>query len=285
MSADTSTNGELTAENVQSILVQPLAAASVFLAAGPRVFDSASPVRIPKLTGFDAEPEYHGENELIGEANPETAEVLLLPETLKSFKVIHRFSNELARQSVIGYATAMQDALVARVAAKLDAAFLAGAGDGVTEIKGVTAQPGVQEITDVGAANLDALHDAIGLAMGENAAPSAWFMRSDVFVALRKLKDTSGRYIVQPDVTQAGAYRLLSIPVTVTNRLPRTAGASDVVLADMAQVAVARDLAPSVKLLDQTYAAYDQMALRVVTRYDVGLLNPEGVVVLRGVTA
>ena len=36
----------------------------------------------------------------------------------------------------------------------------------------------------------------------------------------------------------------------------------------------------SMKLLDQRYAEYDEQAIRVVTRYDIGLLHPEAVVVL-----
>lgn len=115
-----------------------------------------------------------------------------------------------------------------------------------------------------------------------------WMMRSEVFVNLRKLKDSSGKYLVEPDVTAGIGYRLLGLPVTVTNRIPFTLGAGGdqtaVVLWDPAQYAVARDLAPSVKLLDQTYADYDQQAIRVVAHYDAAPLNPEAVVVLRGVT-
>ena len=35
---------------------------------------------------------------------------------------------------------------------------------------------------------------------------------------------------------------------------------------------------PAVALLDQTYADFDQQAIRVVTRMDAGALNPEAVV-------
>jgi len=35
-----------------------------------------------------------------------------------------------------------------------------------------------------------------------------------------------------------------------------------------------------VKLLDQRYAESDEQAIRVVTRYDIGLLHPEAVVAL-----
>lgn len=48
----------------------------------------------------------------------------------------------------------------------------------------------------------------------------------------------------------------------------------------MSQVAVVRDLNPSVTVLSERYAEYDEIGLRVVCRYDLGLLHPEGVVVL-----
>ena len=51
-------------------------------------------------------------------------------------------------------------------------------------------------------------------------------------------------------------------------------------LADMSQVAVARDLAPTVKVLTERYADYDQQALRVVARYDAKPLNAEAVVII-----
>ncbi len=91
---------ELTAEQVQRILVQPLEAQSTFLASGPRIFDTAGPVRIPKL-GAPTSPSWHGESEQISEVDPTFDEVTLLPSTMKSVKVLTRFSNELARQSVI----------------------------------------------------------------------------------------------------------------------------------------------------------------------------------------
>ena len=50
------------------------------------------------------------------------------------------------------------------------------------------------------------------------------------------------------------------------------------------QVAVARDQAPSVKILDQTFGDFDQQALRVTARYDAAPLNAQAVVVLSGIT-
>ena len=54
-----------------------------------------------------------------------------------------------------------------------------------------------------------------------------------------------------------------------------------VVLADFSQIAVARDLAPSVTILKERFADYDEQAIRVVTRYDAAPLNSEAIVVIR----
>ena len=116
-----------------------------------------------------------------------------------------------------------------------------------------------------------------------------WVMASRTFISLRKLKDTDGRYLIVPDDTADAVFRLFGIPVLVTNRIPTNGGAGtnegSVVLADFSQIAVARDLAPSVKLLSELYADFDQQAIRVVARYDAAPLNAQAVVVLRGVTS
>lgn len=288
MALNTTNSPELTAEQVQRILVQPLEARSEFLASGPRIFDTAGPVRIPKM-GTGVDPQWYGENELIVDQDVTFDEVSLLPSTMKSLKVLTRFSNELARQSVISLDAALKDRLVADVAAKLDAQFFSASGDGITTPKGLFAWSGVQSLAVDGALSLDDLHDAEGLVLAANVDPSRvkWVMTSREFVSLRKVKDTQGRYIIQPDATEAGAYRLLGHAVTVTNRVPDTTGATPTgraALVDFSQVAVARDQAPSVKVLDQTFGDYDQMALRVTARYDVAPLNPTAVVKLTGIT-
>lgn len=291
MPETTVTAPQLTAEQVQRILVQPLDAASTFLAAGPRIFDvtAAGPVRIPKLIGMDA-PGWHGESEQITEVDPDFSEIILL-DGVKSLKAIVRVSNELMRSSVVALDAVLRDRLVGDVARKLDAAFYAG--DGVPDVndlrtpRGLLNQPGIQAIPGVGALTLDDLLDAIALLMAANVDTSKVriFMRSATFVALRKVKDGQQRYLVQPDPTADGVFRLHGLPITITNAIPVDAGTTSVILADMSKVAVARDMAPTVTVLRERYADYDETGLRVVGRYDVGVLNPEAVVVLDGVTA
>lgn len=289
MAVSTTSAGELTQAQVQKILVKPLEQASVFLAAGPRIFDTdGNAVRIPKL-GAPVSVSWVGENELIPEADVDFNELTLMPSTMKSLKVLTRFSNELARQSVISLDAALRDRLVTDVASKLDAQFLSASGDGITTPKGIFAQAGISTLNVAGAVTLDALHDAWALALAKNVNMTGlrWVLTPETFSKLRKLKDTTGRYQMQPDPTADGVFRLLGAPVLISSRVPNTTGGTPTgraALIDFSQIAVARDLAPSVKVLDQTFGNYDQQAIRVVARYDMGVMNPEAVVALTGIT-
>lgn len=279
---------ELTAEQVSTVLTLPLEATSAFLAAGPRIFDTAGPLRLPKAPAPVADPGWTGESEPIPERDPDFSEVKLLPSTMKSVKVITRYSNELARQSVVSLDQAIKQRLVADVAAKLDTQFLSASGDGVTTPRGIFAYTGTQNVAVAGAITLDALLDAWGKALTANVNMTAlkWLMTPREFVKLRKLKDGQNRYQMQPDPTQDGVFRLFGAPVVVSGRVPDTGGTptARAALVDFSQVAVARDLAPSVTILTERYADFDQQAVRVVARYDAAPLNPEAVVTLTGIT-
>ncbi len=276
---ETTANSELLADQVSQMLVQPLEAASVVLSSGPKVFDTAGQLRIPKLTsgatvGFVAE----------GGLIPDTADVtfdelVLMPTARTSLKIILKYTNELVRQSVIGVDSVLQQRLVKDVADTLDTALLSGAGTS-NSITGITEQADVQTGT-LDVADPDSLLDAIALCHAEEVTPNRWFISSADFIALRKIKESTGsaKYALEADLTADATYRLFGIPVTPTNKLAE----GTAILCDMNEVAVARDVAPSVTVLSERYAEYDMVGLRVTTRYDLGLLHPEGVVVLSAV--
>lgn len=382
MVATTSANPELLAEQVSQLLVQPLEAASVVLSSGPRIFDTAGVLRIPKLTKSSTVG-FVGENEEIPSDHDTTFdEVVLMPTNRKSIKVIERYSRELARQSVIGIDATLKNRLVKVVSDKLDDALLVGKGQATNEVQTVTlngapsdgtftltfrgattsaldhdnsaagiqtalralstiggtnvtvagsaggpytvtfasslAATAVDELTADGSAliggttppvtiattaegesangitglvnqtgvqtgdldvtDADSLLDGIALASAAEVMPNRWFINGTDFIALRKLKETddSAKYLLESDVTSGPTYRLFGIPVTVTNKLP----VGKAILADVSQVAIARDEAPSVTILSERYAEFDQIGIRITTRYDLGLLHPEAVIVL-----
>lgn len=285
MALNTDDATELTREQVATILTKPLEQASVFLAAGPRIFDTTGPLRVPGLPGAGdpAELEWVGESELIPEWDTEFSEVQLLPSTMKSVKVLTRYSNELARQSIVSLEQTLRDRLVADVAGKLDTQFLSDQGDGVTTPRGLFAYEDVTDTAVGGPITPDVILEAQGVAMSRYLNPGSMtlFMRPEDYVSMRGIKDADGRYLVAPDVSGTGLIvPVLGARAVLSARIPEGRAA----LVDMSRVAVARDLAPSVKVLTERYADYDQQAIRVVARYDAAPLNPEAIVTLTGIT-
>ena len=276
MSVDSTTANALIQEQVASVLVEPLTAASVILGAtpGPTVFQSSEPLRIPTLTGT-FNPSWVGENERI--PDDETAdfgEIELMPTSRKSVKTIVRVSNELIRMAKIGVAGVLQNRVVTDVRDKLDTALLMG--DGVDDtVTGILEQPGVTE-APFDPADPDTILDGLAWLAGNEITPNRLIMNGGDFFAIRKLKDADGRGLLQTDLTGEAAYRLHGVPVSVSNKVP----AGRAVLADMSQIAVVRDTDARVTLLPERYAEYDQMGIRVTTRYDLGLIRPEGVLIL-----
>lgn len=287
MALSTTTASELTAEQVATVLTQPLEQESRFLAAVPagNIIDTPGPLRVPKLPSSKAdELQWVGENEKIPEIEHDFDELRLLESSIKSIKTLTRFSNELGRQAVVSIDAALQARLVADVAAKVDAQFLSDQGDGITTPRGLFAQTGTQSVAVGGAFTIDHVLEAQGLALAANVNTEsmALFVDAGTYMAMRAQKDSDGRYLVQPDVTAGGLVSpVLGAQVLISNRVP----AGQAALVDMSKVIVARDVAPAVKLLDQTFGDYDQLALRVVTRLDMGLTAPEAAVIFDGIEA
>lgn len=262
------------------MLVNQLAQQSTFLAAGPQIFDTADQLRIPRISsGVTAG--FVGEGVQISDGDVAFDEVTLLPSTLKSLKVLVRFSNEMARQSVIALDATLRTTLVTNVAEALDAALWDGAGTSNT-IKGIFKQTGIAtgtlDLTDA-----DSLIDGLATAQGNKVSPSHWVMTAASFAKLRKLKvgTTDARYIFDPSTIQNGtAFQVFGLPVIITDNIPDATAKARVALVDFSKVAVARDVDAEVKLLDQTWGDYDSLGLRVVTRYDVALLQAKAVTLL-----
>lgn len=261
-------------DQVSTMLVEPLEAASVVLAARPTIFDSSEPLRIPTLeAGVD--PEWTAENALIAEDEATFGEIALMPSDRKSIKVITRVSNELIRAAKIGVSTVLEQRLVKDVQNKLDTALLVG--DGVDKsVTGIFNQAGTTSVE--GALDApDTFLDALAAAASNEVSPTRFFINGGDFFKLRKVKDADGRYLIQDSLAENVKYQLFGIPVSVSNKVP----AGKAALVDMAQVAVVRDIDPQVTVLTERYAEFDQVGIRVVTRYDLGLLHPEGVTIIQ----
>lgn len=293
MPVNTNDISELIQTSIARILVKPLEAASTFLSAGVRIFDTASPLSVPKLSGSFS-PGWIGESELIPEDDGAGFDaVTLLPSTMKSLKTLIRFSNESLRESVLNLDSVLQDRLVKDVQGKLDAHAWSADGDGVTTPLGVlsTANKALYPTLDSGGAalTLDKLHDAIGIFLEGDVPLSGarWVMSPKQLTGLRKLKTGTNSYALQPDLTAGNGFALLGIPVTVSKRLPLTGAAGSekeqVLLWNPSSWAVARDLSPQAVVLRERFAEFDEVGLRIVTRFDWKPLQPEANVLIKNV--
>ena len=275
MTNSTTTATSLIQEQVSTMLVEPLEAASVVLAAGPTIFNSSEPLRINTLDDFPTAG-FVGENELIPSDGEATfGEIKLMPSNRKSIKRIVKVSNELIRQATTGVSALLQQRLVTAVASALDTALLTGTGAD-NSITGILRQTGISTSTLV-VNDPDSYLDALALAASKEITPNRFILNGGDFFTLRKLKDTNGRYIMQGGPAENAPYTLLGTPVSVTNKMP----AGKALCLDMRQIAVVRDIDPQVTILNERYAEYDQVGIRVVTRYDLGLIRPEGVILMK----
>ena len=282
MALDTQNTSGLTQEQVARMLMEPLTRFSTFLAARPTFYDTSggNSLRIPKAFESVADEiaanNWHGENEQINEVEPDNDEIVLLPDTMKSIKTLTRFSNELARQSIVSLEQALQNRLVTDVATALDRQLLSDTGDGIERPRGMFAWEGVETV-EYSELDLDTIMDGYGVFLGRvgHTEGLRLFIRASDYMTLRKLKDGDGRYLLQPDMSTGGiVVPALGARLAISDHIPE----GNAALVDMTQVAVARDLNPSVKLLTERYADYDQQAIRVVTRMDAALQDERAMV-------
>lgn len=277
MSETTAANGAFIAPKlVTELLVKPLEAASVVLAASPVVIQSSAPVRIPRITGGPATA-WVAEGGQIPEGDVATDEITALPSTLKSAKVIVRVTSELVRSSSVAVNPVFQERIVSAVANHLDTAFLTGNGASNT-VRGLVNTVGAST-AELDVTDADSLLDALAVAYADEVQPTHWFVSGADFIALRKLKDGNGRYLIESDVTKDVTYRLFGLPVVVTNKL----GAGKALLVAMNHVVVVNDVNPSVQILTEKYADTDEIGIKVVYRADIAVTHPESVVVLTDV--
>lgn len=276
MSNTTTTQNILIKDQVQTMLVTPLESASVVLGAGATVFNSSAPIRIPRLDSSGAVGVV-GEGEQIPDDYTATfSEIPLMPSDRKSIKAITRVTNELVRQASTGITQVLQQRIVEDVRKELDDQLLNGDGSNKS-ITGIFNQAGTQKgVLDL--SNPDSLLDALALATAAEVSPNRWFFNAEDFFTLRKVKDGNGRYLIQETLQEGVQYQLHGIPVTVSNKVEKGKGA----LVNTNEIAIVRDIDPQVTILTEKYADTDETGIRVVTRYDLGLIRPEGVIILNG---
>ena len=268
-----------------------LRARSVVLSANPNILTmDEGTLRVPKLA-TSVSVSAVGEAVAIPESTPTFADVTLEAVKVAAFTLASSESLDDSRPALL---QVVQQDMIKQTATFLDQQFLTGSGSGAN-MRGLLATPGITEIqvsgVNGGNAGFDDLADALGAleGAGGDTSRAVWFLSPRTYASLRKIKDSSGRYLLNysPDGTTPAT--IFGIPVSTTSNLPingtygTSSDASNVILADMSQVVIGRRKDVEVAVSTDFAFKNDQVAIRVIGRFDIGVINPEAVVVLKGV--
>lgn len=284
MANTTVLNSTLTQDQVERLLIMPLTQQSTYLSVGFPVFTSnGEEIKVPSLTSMGT-PTYVSEGSAIPEVSASTSEITLLPSSVQALKVITRMSNELVRQSVVAVESAFSMKLTSDVARILDAALWDGDGTngapkGICNFSGIT-NAGTPS---GGTVTVNDLYDMQEAAMDAYVMPTemTWALSPANFTRIRKLADKEDNKFLTPSLAAGAPATLLGSPYVVTTHMPD----DQILLFDRSQVAVGLDTRASITILDQTYADYDEVGIRVTARYDTAAMNPTAIVSLSGITA
>lgn len=263
-------------------LVEPLRQFSGVYAAGAYTFvtEKGDDVTLPRLSNFGAAAAQTEATQLTG-TDPAFNQVLF-----KAFKYgdYRGISNELITDSLIDI-----EGLVTRLMGDNISILLGqklAVGVGTTEPTGIVtaATVGVTGGTTVGGApSFDNLIDLQESVLAPYQARAAWVMSNSAVAAVRKLKDTQGRYLWEPNGQTGAPSELLGNPV---HRDPFFAavglGAKSIAYGDFSRYWVRLVGNVRVERSDHALFGSDQTAFRAVLRADGNLVDTSAVKVFQG---
>jgi HK97 family phage major capsid protein len=283
---------ELTPEQWENQIFLPLQNASAIMSLpGAVVHSGYGPIHLPKMS---AEPlddsAWVGPNQPVAEVNMDTSgSAVLLARGVKALKVIPRLSSETVQSSVDGPLNAAHSAIIIEMIKRIDPALISGsAAAGIT---GLIAQAGSSTAFDSTVSEIgiefDFLQDLMTLALDNWARPDSWLMNTRTLGRLHTRKDSLGRplltpnYLVRQNTAGEGTVvteTLMGLPVYAAPSVPL----GTVMLIDEDQVHIGRDRDAEMRILMEAFVHYDQIGFLIKSRWDIGLVNPFGVVVLTG---
>lgn len=268
-----------------------LRAAAVVLRAGPQILPvEDTTLRVPGLSA-SVSVSAIGENTAITPSDPTFTSVTLTPRKLAALTLA---ANEALDDSNPGLREIVSNDLVRQTATTLDLQFLEGSG-AAPNMRGFRNMSGTTQATVTGAnggtPTLDDFATAVQNIETANAdlERAAWFMHPRTWGTVRKIKDGQSRYQLGPDPAADASKSLFGVPVYLSSQIPTTettgisTDTSHVILADMSQIVVGQRKQVEVALSTDYKFDADQTAIRVIGRFDIGVLNPAGVYIMLGV--
>ncbi|MEJ7894672.1 MAG: phage major capsid protein [Solirubrobacteraceae bacterium] len=277
------TSASVSPGELATFLFDKLRASSVALRSGITVLTTdKDSVVYPALTG-DVAPGWFAEAAPITPGDPTFSTVTATPRKLAH---LVQMSNEVIDDSDPSIVDVLNTHLLAMLALKLDLGIFEGTGT-APEIRGLANVAGIQTV-DAGVngaqPSLDLVADAIGLLEAVNTAATAIVMGPRTFAKLRKVKDTTGAYLLAAPTAATGR-QLFGVPVYVSAQLSTTEATgvagnvgSSIYVFNAAQVVYVRRHDVELELDRSRLFNSDQSELRAKARGDLIVPNPSAVV-------
>src|SRR6476620_1374131 len=156
-------------------------------------------------------------------------------------------------------------------------------GAGVTSATGVFVDGNSTGLTTagVGAITTDDLISQ-QMAIPEAFQPqSAWIMSKPTFTSLRKLKDTTGAYVLNPDIRTGFGWTVLGAPVFVSENAPADA----VAYGDFSGLYVKVSQAIEIQILNEMFATRHATGVVGYTEFDSRIVEDQKISVMEVKTA
>lgn len=233
------------------------------------------------------------EGSALPESDPGLGTLTLDPKKFGALTIVNR---EVLEDSSAALQEMVAEALIRDMGVELDRQLIAGSGSGqnllgIRNASGTTT--GANTGTNGGSLTFTHLADTLGAAESANVNPDrmVWFMHARTWASVRKMVDNNSRPIISLDPTGDVRPTLWGKPVYIDNNLPitETKGTStdctSILLVDMSQVVVACSRDIELAVSEDYKFNTDQVALRVTSRFDIGVAQPTALTITSGVRA
>jgi HK97 family phage major capsid protein len=257
-----------------SEFIDKLRAKSVVFQAGARTVPMSSDnLAIARVTG-DPTVAWTAENAEITASDPTFDAVTLAP---KKLACLVRLSRELLEDSV-NIAAALEGAITGAMSVEMDRALLFGSGSS-NQPTGLFNTSGINSVSmGTNGATPSSYDDLIDLLyeiqVDDGADPKVFVMHPRTNKTYAKLKDANSNPLTEPKMT-ADVRRLLTTAVPINQTQGTATGVCSTVLTgDFSKMLVGIRTNLELRLLNERYAEFDQVAFLARLRVDVAVENP-----------
>lgn len=195
---------------------------------------------------------------------------------------IAKVSDELIHDSAFDIMAFLAKSLGQALALKEDEAFVVGTSGSSTTPEGIVKKGTAKTFaagnkTTIKAEELITLYHEL---LAPYRANASWIMKDASVAAVRKLKDTTEQFIWQPGLAAGQPDTLLGRPLYTDPNVPAIGESNlSVVFGDISSYWIRDVQGPTVKVLNELYAANGQVGFRIHKRTDGDLVDTAGVVI------